>query len=117
MCMFKKKIIITHGAAPITRIGHFQDNRISYKESANNFVNLTLLDDGIKIEKKGQVNLMFVHKEGETKRLSYELIVNGQKFSGTSVIKTQQVIVNNDQIIVKYLRDDELVVMEIKIIN
>lgn len=113
----RQKLIIEIEGIKTTRIAKVDGNQIEYKEAGNVYVRLIKSSDALQIIKWGDINLNFTHKLNETRFLEFSVNLNGQEFGGRNKIKTTNLSLKENEIILDFYRDGDLIKNTYKLVS
>lgn len=113
----KKKLIYCVDNTCKNYIATITNNSYTFKENPGLLTKITYFDNKLTIKKSGNLEVSFTHVVGETKQLEYTANLSGEKFYGSSRIKTTQIKKDNNKITLKYIRDGEHIMCSFEIIN
>ncbi len=113
----RQKLIIEIDGIITTRVATVKDNVIEYKEAGNVYVKLVKTKDTLQIIKHGDINLDFTHKLNETRFLKFSINMNGQEFLGKNKIKTTHLIISDEEIVLDFDRDGDLIKSSYKLVR
>ena len=103
------RIKINDGQNIFVVYGVFIDGIIKYVDLQENVCNI-YIEENVKITKKGNINMEFIHILHENKQLNYTVNIDNQNMKGSSMIETTKIEVNEKKIVIHFIRDGEKVI-------
>ena len=109
----KNKLILDTNGEVVSRICEFDKKtnyyNLKYTEQPNQKVEIKFYKDHCLVIKEGIINIKVNHQVGVTEVIPYEINMNGNLFSGESMIETKQYDNSDKVFYLEYQVDDQII--------